>query len=150
MDRAKYRGLRTDGKGWVYGMPTYDFKYIFNESSLDSPDNYEVIPETVGILLHTSRDKQEWYKGDVVEISIYVPSTGYHDGNGWLNNDDGFEGTAVGTLTFHPKYGVCIENYTLTDLNTDEEVEKKSKFKTVAFTRSKIVGNIYEKGGEDV
>lgn len=47
MDRAKYRGLRTDGKGWVYGN--------FIHNSIDCPciidndaEKYEVTPKTVG------------------------------------------------------------------------------------------------------
>jgi hypothetical protein len=47
MTPYKFKGLLKNGKGWVYGMPTYDFEYIFNENDFDSPDNYEVIPETV-------------------------------------------------------------------------------------------------------
>jgi YopX protein len=42
----KFRGLSK--KGWLYGMPTYDFFYIFNKEQLDSADNYRVKPETVG------------------------------------------------------------------------------------------------------
>lgn len=48
MIEIEFRGLRKDGGGWVYGMPSYDFKYIFNSEQTDSPDNCEVIPETVG------------------------------------------------------------------------------------------------------
>ena len=48
MDNPYYRALKADGGGWIYGMPTYDLKYVFDDSNVDSPDNYEVIPKTIG------------------------------------------------------------------------------------------------------
>lgn len=42
-----FRGKRIDNWEWIYGIPTFDFKYIFNENQFDSHDNYMVIPETV-------------------------------------------------------------------------------------------------------
>lgn len=59
-----FRGKRViDGK-WIFGMPTYDFKYIFNDENLDSPDNFEVIPETVGQLRHKNKYGR-YFDGDV-------------------------------------------------------------------------------------
>lgn len=42
-----FRGKRIDNWEWIYGIPTFDFKYIFNENQFDIHDNYMVIPETV-------------------------------------------------------------------------------------------------------
>ena len=44
-----FRGKTKSGGKWIYGMPTYDFKYIFNDDNLDSPDRYEVNPKTIGL-----------------------------------------------------------------------------------------------------
>lgn len=43
-----FRGKTKLNNKWIFGMPTYDFEYIFNSESVDSVDNFEVIPETVG------------------------------------------------------------------------------------------------------
>lgn len=32
---------------WVFGIPTYDMKYMFSDGQMDSFDNYEIHPETV-------------------------------------------------------------------------------------------------------
>lgn len=69
MDRViKFRGLRTDGKGWVYGYYMYDVhewkSYIIDEFS-----NVRVIPETVGQFTGL-KDKsgKEIYEGDIVHF----------------------------------------------------------------------------------
>lgn len=47
MREILFKAQRKDGKGWVFGVPTFDLKYIFNNNQCDSPDNYEIIPETI-------------------------------------------------------------------------------------------------------
>ncbi len=64
----KFRGLKKDKSGWIYGMPTHDFTHIFNDNQTDSPDNYEVIPETVGIFTgFLDKNEKEIYHGDLVK-----------------------------------------------------------------------------------
>lgn len=152
MREIKFRGLRIDGKGWVYGdlfntscSEACNFLPTIIENGGVSRDGFHLVtPESVGQLLHTEKNGREWYEGDIARMDIYVPPTGYHDGNGWLNNDDGFEGYAVGEVTFHIRHGLCLTNYTLTDLDTEEDVQKNIKFKTIVLSRTKIIGNIHE------
>jgi len=80
MDRAKYRGLRTDGQGWVYGclVVKHGIPYIlttFRISKYSKKIGYseiEVIPETVGQLWKPSLGI-EVFGGDLVE-AICAPS----------------------------------------------------------------------------
>lgn len=72
----KFRGLRTDGKGWLFGdladfstficvFPTdADWHDIVQSDRRISPE-YEVKPETVGQLLGRIKD-QEVYEGDII------------------------------------------------------------------------------------
>ncbi|GEM_PF-623633 len=84
--QIKFRGLRVDGEGWVYGVPYFlnieedepeDCVYkacIITGADWDgtcgfmSPDNncfIEVIPETVGQFI-ANNGKQDFYIGDIV------------------------------------------------------------------------------------
>lgn len=43
-----FRGISKKTGEFIYGMPTHDLTHIFNSEQMDSPDNYEIISETVG------------------------------------------------------------------------------------------------------
>lgn len=94
MDRYLFRGLRTDGEGWVYGdlINLHDGrKFIINNkfgACIDDKGNFlnteapfvnEVIPETVGQWTGL-RDKWEQmiFEGDVVKVNHldYIQYTG--------------------------------------------------------------------------
>lgn len=71
---VKFRGLRIDGKGWVYGgyfqhTPDEDgvryYIFDFNEGAV------EVIPESVGQFtgLHDNNGK-EVFEGDIFELGV--------------------------------------------------------------------------------
>jgi len=95
---VKFRGERVGKKGFIYGMPTYDLKYIFNKDSINSPDDYEVIPETVGQYMNfKDKNDVDVYLDDIVmdEMGrimkvgyfnyqyclIAITETNFHDAN---------------------------------------------------------------------
>jgi len=71
---TKFRGLRKDGKGWVYGGYFYDNhvgeSYIITNTVEDTNfcEYVEVIPETVGQLISGT----EIYEGDILKGGIYL------------------------------------------------------------------------------
>ena len=104
MRTIKFRGLRTDGKGWVYGYyfkagRTQQHAIRVSESGGVLVDQvFEVKPETVGQFTGlTDRDGKEIWEGDLVR---------YHFQNSWCKaemifNDGAFRirGWSHGQLT---------------------------------------------------
>ena len=64
-----FRGKTKLGGKWIYGMPTYDFEYIFNDDNLDSSDCYEVDPKTIGLFSTIyDKNKKRIFEGDIFKL----------------------------------------------------------------------------------
>jgi uncharacterized phage protein (TIGR01671 family) len=80
MRQIEFRGLRTDGKGWVYGVPVTDSKRTYIVSGvIDSNEDFITIeqwqpvrPETVGQFTGLyDRNGVKVFEGDVLNLKYY-------------------------------------------------------------------------------
>ena len=115
-----FRGLRTDGKGWVYGVPVYDTKNTYIISGvIQSNDQFITI--------------EQWQPVTPESVSQF---TGLLDKNGTRI----FEGD----MFTHYYYGLCVVIFN----GGSFKAQSKKQNKTVGFgSWSKqilVVGNIHE------
>jgi uncharacterized phage protein (TIGR01671 family) len=81
MRSIKFRGLRADGKGWVYG---YYVRNVFgdhiivaqdyySDGSVKSTEAFLVLPESVGQWTgKQDRDGKDIYEGDIIERDEFL------------------------------------------------------------------------------
>ena len=83
MEDLKYKALSLKGE-WLFGIPTYDKKYMFDGANVDSPDNYEIISDTICKFIgKLDKNGVEIYQGDYLVDKYPVNdddlSDGYHE-----------------------------------------------------------------------
>ena len=67
-----FRGQKENSE-WLYGDLVHygDKILIFSENAQNSPDYYEVEPETVGQLLYTDKNRKQYFNGDIFKHKYY-------------------------------------------------------------------------------
>lgn len=100
-----FRGKSPKGH-WIYGMPSYDLKYIFNDSNYDSHDQFEIIPETVGQFTGlTDKNGAKIFEGDILKGGIFLSyevKWDYEDG-GWNITESALNFTVTGNIHGNPE-----------------------------------------------
>ncbi|MGE4412916.1 MAG: YopX family protein [Candidatus Caldatribacteriota bacterium] len=129
-----FRGKSPKGH-WVYGMPSYDLKYIFNDSNYDSHDQFEVIPETVGQFTGlTDKNGVKIFEGDLLrtppnnkweELNYSCFEVFFHGGNA---NSDYNIGYSISRMH---NYGAVCGGYI-------------PSFKPKTMSNMIVIGNIHD------
>lgn len=130
----KFRGLRADGKGWVYGS---FLKELYNSYIVECVDqtryaftNISVTPETVGQFTELKdRNGKEIYEGDVLYSSIFHKT--------WI-------------VDFTPCDGLKLAIKYEDDFKFDGIFQTHEDWSYNKVSSCLIIGNIHEKqGGSD-
>lgn len=137
MREIKFRGLRTDGEGWVYGdlMCNWTVPQILSE---EDGNEYLVIPESVGEFtgLHDKNGK-EIYEGDAFQAD----EPGEYYLIEWNDEDAKFQVNLYGYNMYLNEGGGEEHDNETSCVDTD-------CFELSALTEDEITGNIH--GGKEI
>jgi len=112
MREIKFKAKKANSNEWIFGMPTHDLKYMFNETQMDSPDNYEIIPESV-CQFTGLQDKNgvDIYEGDQLHICAgYSSTVEFQDGMFVSVYEHPEDGETIPLLDAIGKYTVVVGN----------------------------------------
>lgn len=151
MDRAKYRSLRADGKGWVYGYLFMTTHNTVTEMCLKPCiqqihennfwyDTFEVIPDTVG--QYTGRpDKngREIYEGDK-----FNPDTDSEEVMAVVRWDDEFSKYVVDSYGYNFHIGEGSQEVYDNEISICDSTDLGD----ISSEYLEVIGNIHEKGAD--
>jgi uncharacterized phage protein (TIGR01671 family) len=151
MRDIKFRALNTSTHEWEYGNllksePNTIGEYFIN---IAHPFAFDPNVRQTACMAGTEgqytgvKDKKSIavYEGDIVRMTISKPETGSPFGG----NEDSFDGYAQGEVIIHKRYGVCLKDAFIYDIDIDcVAIQKTKVFKTLASYRSEIIGNIHQ------
>lgn len=88
-----FRGKSPKGH-WIFGMPSCDLKYIFNDNNYDSHDQFEIIPETIGEFTGlTDKNGVKIFEQDIVRVKWW---NGYHKEDQYTNYEIYYDENQLG------------------------------------------------------
>ena len=149
MDRAKYRGFRTDGKGWVYGCLTVKNKIPFISISFRISKYYqnmsysevEVISKTVGQFTgKKDKNGKEIYDGDK-----FKPDTSNDEVKSVVRWDNEFAKFVVDSYGYNYHIGEGSQEVYENELSICDTIDLGD----MILEYCEVVGNIHEKGAEE-
>lgn len=131
MREIKFRGLRADGKGWVYGLPYSSMYDEYIDQIVEWDCHHDVDPSSVGQFTGLKdKNGKEIYEGDVLTANEYPfqdnGAPNYNAVVKWISQGFQYVLTCVNPL----KRGISD--------GVNEPLEDAGFFE--------VIGNIHEKG----
>lgn len=65
-----FKAKDINSKDWIYGMPSHDFRFIFNSDNTDSFDRYEVLPKTICEFIGLKNKSGHVFENDIIQTAF--------------------------------------------------------------------------------